>query len=1010
MKYNINFKNHANFKVYELNKLEPRAYFVPFSAKSILEKTDFRKERYESDMLDCLSGEWGFKFYKQYSKMPAVIDTLRMKFDSVHVPSVWQREGHYEEPVYLNCPYQFKTLPPEVPEDMPCGVYRKEFMINGAEKTHRITFLGVANNIGLYVNGQFVGYSEGSHNTAEFDITPYIKNGLNELLAVSFKWCNGSFLEAQDFFRENGIFRDVYITKQPDAFLWDFKLETPKSGKTYDLNIEAMLCGDLTGTIVNAALFTKDGKLLCEDSVKASEAVNFSFKKLNVEEWNAEIPTLYDLYLSVVKEGKELMCLRNFTGFKTVEIQGEVFLFNGANIKMKGVNHHDTHPVRGYAMTLEDLEDDIKLMKSLNVNTVRTSHYPSDPFFLILADVYGCYVVDEADIETHGLHDLGLHTDWISMDMKWAKHYLDRVKRMYYRDRNRACITMWSLGNEAGGYKCHDVCYKYLHEVCPQIPVHYEGVVRTKRHSYDVISEMYTSIPVIRDMLKHKRTNNHKVDKRYFGKPFYFCEYCHAMGFGPGNLEEYWEVMYAGDQFMGGCIWEWADHSVFHGPEDKKYKYKYTYGGDHGEKQHDGNFCVDALVYPDRTPHTGAYEMQVVYRPIRAKSLGNGMFEFLNTNRFRNADYLKITWELLENGLVIDSGELKKLDLAPKATKQVEIKHKEISEEKDYHLNLSYFEDGNLMALEQLVLNDVEYEFEFEIGDKISAEIYDNIITVKFDNGFVKFSDEDGQLLNYCVDKKEYINQTPAGNVKGFLPNLWRAFLDNDHYPKRLWKQSGLDKMKSVAADIIVELDNAVVNVYVLYELKVGKKVFYNVDVNYAIWASGAMDVTASLEVASDDAPVDLARFGLTLELAKELDNVKYYGRGEKENLPDIIAQSPMGIYSSTVKAMHEPYIYPQDNGDHCETKWLELSDKKGRGLTIYAYDKFAFSVHDYTQESLEKAKHQEDLKDENTVFLSLDSFQRGSGSCACGPDTLDEYKRDASMEELVVSFTIIPN
>lgn len=1010
MKYTLEFDNHNTFKIFEKNKLHPRAYFIPYSSNSTLRKTDFRKERYESDLVTVLSGEWDFKFYKQKSKMPAVLNTSKVKFDKVHVPSVWQREGRYQEPVYLNCPYEFKTLPPEVPEDMPCGVYRKTFNIENLAHTHYITFLGVANNIDLYINGKHVGYSEGSHNSAEFDITSYLQEGENELLATCFKWCNGSFIEAQDFFRENGIFRDVFITKQPKAFIDDFKILTPKSSGKYDLNVDVFLAGDIEGCKLKVELY-EGAKLVCSEISTAEDISKISFSALDVKEWNAETPNLYELYISLLEGDDELMALRNFTGFKTIKIDGKVFYFNGAKIKVKGVNRHDTHPVRGYAMTIDDLELDVQLMKSMNVNTARTAHYPPDPIFLTLADVYGLYVIDEADIETHGLRDLGLPSTHISNDTKWAKHFVDRVKRMYFRDRNHPCLLLWSLGNEAEGYKCQDACYKFLkEETDTPIPVHYESVIRSIRHSYDVISEMYTDINSIRDMVHNKRKTNNRIDKRYQNKPFILCEYAHAMGVGPGCLEEYWETFYSSDQLMGGCIWEWADHSVFHDENDKKYKYRYTYGGDHGEKQHDGNFCVDGLLYPDRSPHTGALQMQVVYRPVRAKALGDNIYEFENTNRFLNSEYIRVEWELLQNGELIDSGSIAGLDIPPHSSKEIKISHMALDEDMDCHLNIRYFDGNHLLALEQLSLNDIEYAYEFEIGEKISAESENGIITVRFDRGSTRLSLDDGAIFSYEVDGTEYINQSPAGRFRGFAPNIWRAFIDNDRIQNQ-WFKLGLDKLKYEVSDISVEIEQETVNIYCLYELKKGRKTAYLVDMNYTIWASGAMDVSAALEVADDSiAMVDLARFGVTVELDPKFDNVTYYGRGEAENLPDFNAQAPVGIYEAKVADMHEPYIFPQDNGNHTDTKWLSIKDESGAGITIYAYDKLSFSAHNYTQDSLQKAKHQEDLADENTSFISLDGFVRGAGSASCGPDTLDEYRKDASIEELEVNFTIIPN
>lgn len=999
MKYSIEMNNHNSFNVFEKNKLYPRAYFIPFSSKALLAKTDFRDERTSSDIVELLSGEWDFKFYKKKSKMPKEINTKRLKFDKVTVPSTWQRAG-YQEPVYLNCPYEFKTMIPDVPEDMPVGMYRKFFDVSDLQKDYILTFLGVSCCLDVYINGRHIGYSEGSHNTAEFDITPYLIQGTNELLAVSFKWCNGSFLEAQDMFRENGIFRDVYISKNEKTHIYDYQIKTTKTDDGYVLSTEINIVGNTQGCSIELEL-KKGKKSISKINTFAESETLASFPELDVEEWSAEIPNLYDLFITLKKNNKELMSIRNLTGFKTIEIDKEVFYFNGKKIKIKGVNHHDTHPVRSYAMNFEDLEKDIKLMKDLNVNGVRTSHYPPDPFLLTLADVYGLYVIDEADIETHGLHELCGNMNAISHDLKWVKHYIDRVKRMYYRDRNHPSITMWSLGNEAGGYKCHDRCYKYLKSVSPEIPVHYEGVVRTKRISYDVISEMYQHPYVLQKMLNHKR------GKSFSGKPYYLCEYCHAMGVGPGAMEEYWDIIYAGDQFMGGCIWEWADHAVYHAPDDKKYKYKYTYGGDHGEKQHDGNFCVDGLVFPDRTPHTGAYQMKTVYRPIRAKLVKDGIYRFENTNRFRSSGYINIKWELLENGISIDSGTLK-LDIAPSSSEEVAIKHKKTGSDKDYHINFIYLDKTNHIATEQLTLNDIEYEYEVEIGNKISAEIQNNILTVQFDNGKAEFNVKTGILTSYTVESTELVNQMPV-EKQGFAINLFRALLDNDRRPQEFWLKAGLDKLNSTLVKYEVELSEDEVEIEADYQLKFKNKTLYNAEITYVISSKGVLDIKASI-IACDgyNIPLDIPRFGLSLELPACFENIKYYGRGEKENMPDMKAHAPIGIYSSKVKDMHEPYIYPQENGVHCDVKWLEITDNDGKGFIFYADNKLCFNAHNYTRELLMKALHEEDVVDQNTTVLQIDGFVRGTGTSSCGPDTLDKYLSDLS-KEIELKFAIVP-
>lgn len=1003
MKYQINKQLHNDFNVFEKNKLFPRAYAIPYSDVEKLKKVSAMEERYSSDMVRILSGDWDFKFYASISDVPDKLDSIKVKFTPVTVPSDWQRLG-FEEPVYLNCPYQFKTLAPEIPDDMPVGVYRKIFELDKIADKEIISFLGVANNLSLYVNGKFVGYSEGSHNIAEFDITSLLNEGANEILAVSFKWCNGSFLEAQDMFRDNGIFRDVLLYEYGKSFLYDFEVKTEKKKDLYSLSVLPVLngCKDVD---VAAELYDASGKLVKSVEVKGEKSLDFG--ALDVTEWNAEIPTLYDLFVTV-KGADGSMTVRNRIGFKTIEIKDAVFFFNGQPIKCKGVNHHDTDLYKGYAMSLADMEKDIQLMKSLNVNTVRTSHYPPDPFFITLADIYGMYIVDEADIETHGCGEMAGDVSYISKDPAWATHYVDRVKRMYYRDRNHPCLLMWSLGNESGGYKCQDKCYQFLKSTGTTIPVHYEGVVNTRRFHYDVISEMYTSTEEIENMMKGKRIRDGKVCREYSKVPFYLCEYCHAMGVGPGNLEEYWDLFYEWDNSMGGCIWEWADHTVYHPDGDKKYKYRYTYGGDHGEKQHDGHFCVDGLMYADRRLHTGAKEMKVVYRPIRASLAGEKLYCFENTNRFRSSGYISVDWVLLENGIEKECGSVD-LTLLPMGAECVKIDHKDFDPEKDCHINFIYTDktDDSEIAVEQLTLNDVPYEYDIEIGEKIAVESECGKLKILFENGSAVFDASTGDMISYHVNGKEIINVVPKEAI-GFLPNLSRAWIDNDARMLEAWEKGGINNLKKALRSFDAHIEDGEILVEACYDLKANRKTKYRFTISYLFSSLGAMETKAALSVVGEDACEDIPRFGLTVELDKTFDHVTYYGRGDSENMPDFKAQSPVGVYSADVDDMYECYVYPQESGMHCDVKWIELADDDNNLLRIYADDTLAFSVHHFTQKMIEKAKHQEDIKNADTTFLTLDGFVRGIGSSSCGPDTRAEYRLNA-LEGYSFGFTVIP-
>ena len=990
MQYIFNRENYRNFDVFQDGKLQGRAYFIPYSSKAALKKTDCLTERYHSDLVTVLSGEWEFKYYDKLELLPTHFDTSAVQFQKIQVPSTWQRTG-FCAPIYLNTRYEFHLMPPEIPKDMPVGVYRKTFTLQNPAKKYILSFLGVAPCLDVYVNGKYVGYSEGSHNTAEFDITRYLTEGENELVCVVHRYSTGTYLECQDMFRETGIFRDVLLYCLDDCFLHDFEIKTRrhKSG-LYDLTVTAAVLGNTSGHTLEAALY--DGEtVLAEAKAAAQESTVFNFEKLDVTEWNAEMPKVYTLYLTLRKGNKVLNVVRNFTGFKAVTIEGEIFKFNRIPIKMKGVNHHDSHPVTGYVMSAEDIQKDLTLMKQYNVNTVRTSHYPPDPMLLTLADILGLYIVDEADIETHGAGSIGPHKlykpNLISHDPKWEPRYVDRVSRMYLRDRNHPSVTMWSLGNESGGYNNQDKCYEYLKKVCPEIPVHYEGVIRTSRTAYDVISEMYTGIP---DIIKYR--DGTRGDK-YKGKPFYLCEYAHAMGVGPGGLEDYWQVFYSSDKLMGGCIWEWCDHAVHHEKGDG-YRYEYTYGGDHKEEMHDGNFCVDGLFYPDRTPHTGALEMKEVYRPLRAVKMDATTYKFINTNRFRPSDYIQVNWVLCENGKPVKSGSLT-TDIPPRGEALVQIPAEIKNRERDYILNFTYedINSGEVIAHEQFIINDVPLKYQIDKSKKALLTEQNDCYVITSPDCTVVFSQETGALESYKVKGREMLNIAPISENYGFLPNIHRAPIDNESVEAKMVKlRKKTGQMQPRFTGIAAKEVNDHIAVSVRYAYAPGFFPWYVCKMEYSVYPDGTIKVEAELE-RSFFGQKDLPRFGVVLELPRAFSNVYYYGRGVAENLPDMNAQAPVGIYESTVPEMHENYIKPQDNGNHGGTKYLRLTDAAGTGLQFFSASKFSFSVHNYTQDLLCKAKHREDVYPQNTTFVSIDGFVRGAGTASCGPDTLEKYR-----------------
>ncbi len=981
MQYSVHRNLHTDFSVFEENKLPARSYFIPFSTAEKVNASDYKNERYTSDRVLMLSGEWDFAYFDRLSKIPEPFDTASAQFDKVNVPSTWQRTG-YDQIAYINTRYPFPKKPPHIPEDVAVGIYRKTVVLTESPRKV-ITFLGVAGAMALYINGKYVGYSEGSHNTAEFDITPFVTDGENEIVAVNYKWSNGTYLECQDMFRENGIFRDVYITSQGASYISDFLFRPQKNADgTYDLHIR--VDGAFAdGTKLHIAAKTGDGILFETDLLPRTET---TVSALSVKEWSAEIPNIYEVMLTLTQNGTEAEAVRTYLGFKDVRIKGEVFYLNSQPIKMFGANHHDTHMTKGYAMSLDDLEKDVQLMKAYNCNAVRTSHYPPDPVFLTMCDIYGLYTVDEADIETHGFYAIPHSTynpNRLSNDMKWASHYLDRVVRMYERDKNHICVTMWSLGNESGGYKCQDVCYDFLHKENPEVPVHYEGVNRSKRWAYDVVSRMYGRPRLMRKILKGT------AGKKYKGKPFFQCEYAHAMGNGPGGLEEYMELFYASEQFMGGCIWEWADHSVY----DENAKYKWTYGGDHNEPIHDGNFCVDGLFYPNREPSSGALEMKVCYRPIRAKYLGNGKIELKNTRYFKATDEISIAYRILKDGKEADNGVLDVV-LAPQEVKEIAIKSDVFKSVKnDIFLDLIYTskEDGREIATEQLICATAAIPAA-TIKEYAKIEKDDGEIEVEFKGGKAKFDCKKG-LVSYKKDGVQYMNKKPLDGLYGFVPHIYRGRLDNDQYLKGYWDVIGLETAKVHYTGCKVKSDNQGKFVRTSYKfITRGIFLLATATVDYRFSKDGEMTVTPKLSAVCP-MPLQLPRFGVHLEMPKSFEQVTYYGRGPAENYADFKEHAPIGIYETTVTDMPHKYIKPQDSGNRGEVRYAVLKNEDGKSLCFTAADKaLNFNANHFTLNQLIKSAHIEDLPDTDTTFTAVDGFVRGTGSASCGPAPAKEY------------------
>lgn len=992
MQYNLKTGNFCDFSKFRDNILLPRSYFIPFSNLEELAKADIRNERYSSSLVECLSGEWDFVYYKSCKQTDNFFDTDKIKFDKVNVPSMWQYTG-YEKPYYVNTRYQFKPNPPHIPTDCPVGIYRRFIDIDDLDLNYTVAFLGVAGSLELFVNGKYVGFSEGSHNTSEFELNGFLVKGKNEIVVQNHKWTNGTYLEAQDMFRSNGIFRDVLLYKTGKNSIYDFEVKTSFNGK-YSLDFIPSL--KLSDECVLTVSLYDDDELVASKSVNVSpsDIEKISFENLDVHPWSAECPYLYDMIITLSRGEEIIEAVRKNIGFKHIEIKGNTFYFNDAPIKLLGVNHHDSLPKTGYAMTIAEMEKDISLVKQYNGNCIRTSHYPPDPAFLDLCDEYGIYVIDEADIETHGceteLHKPGA----CSHNKDWQERYWDRVYRMFSRDKNHPSITMWSLGNESHGYLNQDYCYNELKKLTT-IPIHYEGVCRTKRFAYDVISHMYAWPSMCEKIATSKLP-------KYRNKPFFQCEYAHAMGVGAGELERYVKIFYSSNNMLGGCIWEFADHAAYHENE----KIKYTYGGDHGEEKHDGNFCMDGLFFPDRTPHSGAKQMKNCYRPVRCERITDNRYAFFNHKYFENAQFT-VKYKCFTNGIKAVSGTFD-LDIAPQSRQIYELKDIKVDTKQFNNIVFEYFIGDFPLASEQVVLSRGELKEDINKNGKIGLNKSENKLFITFENGSMIFDTKMGFIESYVYKNHEMINSFPLGDFKGFAPAFYRAPLDNDRNIRKYWDALNLGNASNICkGSSFTQNDNSIVITTKIKSVVPRLLPVAQTEIKYTIYASGEIRVDVS--AASGGAVKFLPRFGVMLEMPKEYENIKYFGLGPDVNLPDYKEHTFNGIFETTVNALKEDYIKPQESATRCDVRFAEITDKNGFGLSFNAINKpFVFSASHYTSTQWAKAMHRDELVDMPTTCVNLDAAVLGAGSNACGP-LPDKKDRVGSLNGKRLSFTLKP-
>ena len=1002
---------YENLSVLHENTMPARAYYIPASKRM----DNLVEHREESDRMQLLNGTWKFQYFNsiydiQDSFFEKNYDTEN--FDEIQVPSVWQMAG-YDTHQYTNIRYPFPFDPPYVPQDIPCGAYVHTFEYSRDEKAPKsfLNFEGVDSCFYVWINGSYIGYSQVSHMTSEFDVTDVLQDGTNTVAVLVMKWCDGSYLEDQDKFRMSGIFRDVYILKRPKQAISDYHIKTRIEDMLAKVEIEMKFYSPLN---VKISIEDRNGAVVALGSI--AEEGTAVLEIASPELWNTENPYLYKLILETENE-----VIVDHIALRKIEIKDQVIYLNGQKIKFRGVNRHDSDPVTGFTISLEQLTTDLTLMKQHNFNAIRSSHYPNAPFFYEMCDKYGFMVIDEADIEAHGPFmiyrkedtDYNRFKRWnekIADDPVWEEAIVDRVKLMVERDKNRFCIVMWSMGNESA-YGCNfEKALEWTKNFDPDRITQYESArYRNYDETYDysnldVYSRMYPALSEIQEYLDKDGS-----------KPFLLVEYCHSMGNGPGDFEDYFQMIQDNDKMCGGFVWEWCDHAIAHGTAENG-KTIYAYGGDHGEEIHDGNFCMDGLVYPDRTVHTGLLEYKNVYRPARVISYNKESGELVlhNYMDFDDLkDYVKISYELTQDGLVISKGILPEFSVAPHGEGKTNLKIN-VPENGKCYLKLIYHLKKELPLLDEdhiLGFDEIEVSKEdtkCKLAEKwIPKTVVDSELQVNENDTQIHIK---GREFAYTIDKRTalFTEMKFAGREYLNHPmelNIWRAPTDNDMYIKSEWKKAHYDKAytRAYTTEVVQGKHGVKITSHASVVAETVQKIL-DVTITWKIEAAGKID--ADIAVTKDDEFPDLPRFGVRMFLDKKLSAVRYFGMGPQESYCDKHQAASHGLYRADVGDLHEDYIRPQENGSHYDCEYVELNNSR-YGIVASAEKAFSFNASYYTQEELEKKTHNYELIESDSVVFCVDYALNGIGSNSCGPVVLDQYRFDDVLFRF--QFTLIP-
>ncbi|WP_281226648.1 glycoside hydrolase family 2 TIM barrel-domain containing protein [Flavobacterium aquiphilum] len=984
-----------NPEVFQINREPARATFLPYA-----DETSALKDNYTSSpWYFSLNGKWKFSWSPTPDQRPKDFyktDFSTVNWKEISVPANWELNG-YGIPIYTNITYPFERNPPFINHsDNPVGSYKRDFVLpdNWNNRHVFLHFEAGTSAMYIWVNGEKVGYTENTKSPAEFDISKYVKSGKNSLAVEVYRWSDGSYLEDQDFWRLSGIDRNVYLYSTNDIRISDFfaKPDLDSNYKNGSLSVDVNL-KNLSSTSINnqkleAKLVDTSGKNVFVKELKVNfdankiNTINFSQNVASPKLWSSEAPNLYTLLLTLKNEkGTIIESVSTEIGFRKVELKGGQVLVNGVRIMFHGVNIHEHNPVTGHYQDEATMMKDIKLMKQLNINAVRLSHYPNNVVWMKLCNKYGLYLVDEANIESHGMGVEGQPLIWMNPKTnpghlpEWHAAHMDRIYSLVERDKNQPAVLFWSLGNEsANGPVFHDA-YKWIKNRDKTRLVQFEQA--KENENTDIVCPMYPKIEYMKEYAERKEVK----------RPFIMCEYSHSMGNSNGNFQEYWDIIRGSKNMQGGFIWDWVDQG-FEVKDEAGRKY-WAYGGDLGSQNYtnDENFCHNGLVWPDRVPHPGAFEVKKVYQDIlfTAVDVKNGVIEIINDFGFTNLNKYHFKYQILENGKSIKEGTIEVV-LNPKSKKQFKIDLPKLESKAgtEYLLNVFvYTKTGSEIvpqnfeiAREQFVIDNGNYFAKTAETKSCKIKEDQNEFVLSAADVVVKIKKATGLISYYSLKGQEYFKQYPE-------PNFWRAPTDNDFGNKmpikaNVWRTAGEN---STLETIQIVEENG--KEYVVAKLKLND-VVSDYTIKYALSNDGALEVQSAFKRGNNPLP-DMPRFGMIFSLKKDFENLDYYGRGPWENYSDRNESSLKGIYQSKVADQYVPYTRPQENGYKTDVRWFKLSDNKGKGFEIQGLQPLGMSTlnnypSDFDPGLTKKNQHISDITPRNEVVVCVDLTQRGLG------------------------------